>query len=111
MKGNALNFRETVTMILATGMMYGGATFVLVFDNPVLGFSAAALNFCFWTWVAAFFVLFGKDTVFGRMSFGTRLLISLTFLLAFVSSRYDGWFKDQLRKLDNSSCTFLGEGI
>lgn len=52
MKANGeLNFKEALIMMLSTGMMYGGAVFVLVLDNPVVGITAAALNFMFWMWI------------------------------------------------------------
>ena len=102
MKGNECNFREAVTLALATGMMYGGAVFVLIFDNPVIGFTAAALNFLFWVWIAGFFVFFGKDTVFRCFSVKNRAIMAAFFWLNFCSKRFKTWAKDQLR---NCSCT------
>ena len=91
-----MTFREGMIMILATGMMYGGASFVLIFDSPVYGIAAAAANFLFWTWVSGFFVFFGKNTVFGPFGVKKRLTISLLFWLAFCSKKYKKWIFDQL---------------
>lgn len=112
MKTNGeLTGREALVMTLATGLMYGGAVFILVFDNPVIACLLAALNFLFWVWVAGFFVMFGKDTVFGPLGVKKRVWVALTFWLYLVSKRYHQWMMRELKDAENSSCTYLGEGI
>lgn len=112
MKANGeLTGREAIIMTLATGMMYGGATFVLVFDNPAIGIALTTLNFFFWVWVAGFFVAFGKDGVFGSLGTKKRAYIAATGFMYFLSKRYRKWVMDELKALENSSCTFKGEGI
>ena len=84
-------------MMLATGMMYGGAVFVLVFDNPVIGITVAALNFLFWTWVVGFFVMFSKASI-GPISLRLRLIISMFFWLSFCSKRFNDWLRNEFKK-------------